>query len=92
MSEVYRGTVKGNVVVLPEGAKLAEGATVEVRVVAPSDEEAAELDRERLLMRRLMEAGLLSRPKPSPVLATNDRTPVHVRGRPLSEDILEERR
>jgi hypothetical protein len=32
---VYRGVVKGHVVLLPEGADLADGAAVEVRPITP---------------------------------------------------------
>lgn len=92
MSDVYRGTVKGNVVVLEEGASLADGATVEVRVITHPSAAEAEDGGELLFKRRLLESGLLAESKPSPVPAADDRRAVRVRGRPLSEDILEERR
>jgi hypothetical protein len=88
---VYRGVVKGNVVLLPEGADLADGATVEVRLIAAGSEADAD-GTERLFERRLIELGLLAEPRRRQPRPVDDRAAVSVRGRPLSEDIIEERR
>jgi hypothetical protein len=95
---VYHGVVKGNVVVLSEDAQLPDGTSVEVRVAEPQQEEtvpdeATADDPEMLFMQRLLEAGVISEIKPrgsrSPV---TDRTPIKVKGKPLSEIVIEERR
>jgi hypothetical protein len=89
---VYHGVVKGNTVVLPEDARLPDGTPVEVRVVEPQ-EDASDEELEMLFLERLLEVGMISEIKPrgsrSPA---DDFTPIEVKGRPLSEIVIEERR
>lgn len=88
-----RGVVRGRVIVLQDGAQLTDGTTVEVEVVAEPERLEPELSVDRRLRRRLQEAGLLTEvgaQRHAP--AASDRTPATVVGRPLSEEIIEERR
>jgi predicted DNA-binding antitoxin AbrB/MazE fold protein len=86
--QVYEGIVKDRVVHLPENVHLDEGLRVEVRIREPGQESL-----EELFKRRLVEVGLLEEVRrPSRPLADRDRTPIEVKGRPLSEQIMEERR
>ena len=86
--QVYEGIVKDRVVLLPEDVHLDEGLRVEVRIP-----EAGEEAPEALYKRRLMEVGLLGEiRRPSGPGADRDRTPIKVKGKPLSEQIMEERR
>ena len=86
--EIYEGIVKDRVVLLPEDVHLDEGLRVEVRVSRPEQE-----SREETFKKRLVEAGLITRiRKPSWPLAEEDRIPIQVKGQPLSEQIVEERR
>ena len=90
---VYRGVVKGNVVILSEPADLADGSIVEVRPVDPATDELDEQAREAAFSRYLLEIGFISLiPTLAPDPPGTDRTPVQVSGRPLSEMIIEERR
>ena len=85
---VYEGIVKDQVVLLPNEVRLEDGLRVEVRVP-----KAGEESREEIFKRKLLEAGLLEEAKgPSRPLAEEDRVPIQVRGKPLSELIMEERR
>ncbi len=86
----YYGVVKGNQVILPQDANLAEGTPVEVRVLPQSDQPpAAEAD----FKQRLIDLGLLAHPKvTSPAITLQNQTPLHVAGQPLSQSIIEERR
>jgi hypothetical protein len=88
---IYHGIVKGNVIVLPEGVQLEEGTEVEVR--APVQPDASEDLLERAFEQRLLEKGLLTEIKRPPrVPPMGDRTPIRVKGKPLSQMIIEERR
>ena len=96
---VYRGIVKGNVVVFTEPAGLPDGAEVEVRVVlaveaSPPDAMSAdERAREDAFERRLLARGLISGiPIREPDPPWIDRTAIDVDGPPLSQTIIEERR
>ena len=90
---VYRGVVKGNVVVLAEPADLADGSVVEVRLVNPPTDETDEEGREEAVEQPLLETGFISRiPTRAPDPPGTDRTAVQVMGRPISEVIIEERR
>jgi hypothetical protein len=90
---VYRGVVKGNVVLLDEGVNLADGMVVEVRPMFPPPATPEEREREAAFSRRLLELGLISAiPTREPDPPGLDRTPVKISGRPVSETIIEERR
>lgn len=90
---VYRGVVKGNVIVLDEPADLPDGAVVEVRPAFPLPATPEEREREAAFSRRLLEIGLIkSIPTWEPDPPGLDRTPIQVEGRPVSEIIIEERR
>ncbi len=87
----YRGIVKGNVVVLPEDAELADGQVVEVYVPPSESEQSIEWSPEQRLKRRLIELGLVREAAvvpPGP--AGDDWTPIEVTGKPLSEHVLED--
>ncbi len=89
---VYDGVIRDNVVVLPDGVRLPEGTPVEVRprVGGARDDDSAAVDAE------LSAAGMLEEtPGDHDADATadsNDFEPVPFTGRPLSEQIIEERR
>ena len=86
--QVYEGIVRDRVVRLPEHVHLEEGQRVEVRICETEHESP-----EELFKKRLVEAGLLqSISRPPWPLADRDRTPIPVKGKPLSEQIIEERR
>lgn len=86
--QVYEGIVKDRVVLLPEDVHLAEGQRVEVRI-----REVGQESPEELFKKRLVEVGLLEEIRRPPwPLADQDRTPIQVRGKPLSVQIVEERR
>ena len=86
--EVYEGIVKNRVVLLPEDVHLDEGLRVEVRI-----RKAGKGSSEDLFKERLVEAGLLQGiGRPSWPLANQGRRPIQVKGKPLSEQIIEERR
>jgi hypothetical protein len=86
--QVYEGIVKDRVVLLPEYVHLDEGLRVEVRIL-----EAGQETPEGLYKKRLMEVGLLGEiRRPSGPVMDQDRTPIKVKGKPLSEQIMEERR
>ena len=86
--QVYEGIVKDRVVLLPEDVHLDEGMRVEIRI-----REAGQGSPEELYKKRLIELGLLEEiRKPSGPLAGQDRTPIQVKGKPLSEHIIEDRR
>jgi hypothetical protein len=89
----YYGVVKGNVVVLPEDTELADGLTVEVRVVEPETEKPGRDEREAAFLQHLVEIGLLEEVKtPDRTQVEQDRRLIEVKGKPLSEVIIEERR
>jgi hypothetical protein len=86
--QVYEGIVKDRVVLLPDDVHLDEGLRVEIRI-----REAGQESPEELFKKRLVEVGLLEAiRKPSWPLADQDRTPIQVKGKPLSEQIMEDRR
>ena len=86
--QVYEGIVQDRVVVLPKGVHLEEGLHVEVRI-----RETGQESTEELLKKHLVEVGLLGRiRRPSWPSPNQDRTPIRVKGKPLSEQIIEERR
>jgi hypothetical protein len=86
--QVYEGIVQDRVVVLPEEVQLEDGLRVEIRI-----REASQASPEELFKKRLVEAGLVVEIKrPSLPVADQDRAPIPVRGKPLSEQIIEERR
>ncbi|MDQ2831232.1 MAG: hypothetical protein M3Y74_19560 [Chloroflexota bacterium] len=91
---VYDGVIRDNVVVLPDGVRLPDGTPVEVRprvAGTRDDDDSAAVDAE------LRAAGLLEEmPVDLSVGAAttegDDFEPVPFTGRPLSEQIIEERR
>ena len=92
---VYFGVVKDNRVELEEGARLRDGARVEIRPVEPEGIDAGAADStqaERVLVRDLMVAGVLDRVPVDETASDEPFEPVTVRGRPLSEQIIDERR
>jgi hypothetical protein len=95
MVAVFFGVVKGNRVELEGDARLKDGARVEVRPVAPEgiDTSATDLaEAERALTGDLLASGLLDQ---VPIAEPDSDEPfelVPVRGRPLSEQIIAERR
>ena len=94
----YRGIVKGNVGVLPEGVELVDGQRVEVRAATPDsaltgDDGPEPRNPEDEIRQDLVERGLLSEVRrPSEIEPPGDRRPIKVRGKPLSQMILDERR
>ena len=88
---VYYGVVKGNTIVLPAGAHLTEGSTVEVRPVLVQD--LTEEQKEMLFKQKLLAMGLIKEIKmPKRHVLRRNRKPIRVSGKPLSETIIEERR
>ena len=86
--QIYEGIVKDRVVLLPENVHLDEGLHVEVRV-----REAGQESPEELFKKRLVEVGLLEAiRRPSWSFADQDRMLIQVKDKPLSEQIMEERR
>jgi len=77
------------VVVLPKDVHLEDGLRVEIRVRQTESEPA-----EALFKQRLVEMGLLAQAGETggPATKEQDRTPIRVKGKPLSEQIIEERR
>lgn len=86
---VYFGVVRGNRVELEGDAQISDGVRVEVRPIAP---EAHTAEAERALVQDLLAAGLLDQVPAEEMAADEPFDPVIVRGRPLSEQIIEERR
>jgi len=82
------GVVKGNTIVLEDDVPLPEGARVALTVAL--EERSAEERREELYA-RLEAQGLISVPK-TPPERIRETTPIEVKGKPLSEIIIEERR
>lgn len=90
---VYHGIVKGNLVVLPEGVHLEDGLRVEVKTLSQDDALTEEEQREEQFRERLVAIGLLRENKRvSRQSLEGDRTPIQVKGKPLSQTIIEERR
>ena len=89
---VYYGVVRSNVVVLPDDLVLADGMTVEVRV-PDGPKQGDERQREELFKQELVKAGLLTAIKrPLELPRQGERKLLQVKGTPLSETIIEERR
>jgi hypothetical protein len=93
----YRGTARGNIIMLPDGVELADGQQVEVRILsslgATDGHGSDELDPEEQFLQDLLEAGVISEIKrPNHNEPLPDDSPSEVRGKPLSEMIIEERR
>lgn len=91
---VYHGVVHDNRIELEGGARLAEGARVEVHAGndATTLTGAGAVDAEEELIRRLRAEGLLDEPPTGEFAADEPFEPVEVRGEPLSEQIIRERR
>ncbi len=90
---VYHGTVKNNVVVLPEGVHLDEGTAVEIVVAVEEFGRVGKPPSEELFRQRLREMGLLEEAKAViPAPPEEERTPIQVKGKSLSCTIIEERR
>lgn len=90
---VYRGVVKGNVVVLPDDVQLVDGLPVEVHVAQQSLEQPARDERETAFLEHLVDIGLLEEVKVRDrIEAEQERDLIHVKGKPLSETIIDERR
>jgi hypothetical protein len=87
----YQGIVKGNIVLLPEGVQLEEGAKVEVRLL-PSEYRDSEQSAEETFKQELVRIGLLKRiRRPAGYRLNGDRTPIEIEGT-LSKAIIEDRR
>jgi hypothetical protein len=85
---VLEGIVRDRVVVLPDGVQLEEGLQVEVHI-----RDAGQDSRESLFRQRLREAGLLEgTQEPLLQLPDKNRRPIQVKGKPLSEQVIEDRR
>ncbi len=90
---VYRGVVRGKVVVLDQPADLADGVVVEVRPVSQALPDADEQARERAFKQQLLEAGLIERIAPRlPDPPDLDRRPARVKGVVASHVLIEDRR
>lgn len=86
---VYQGVVRGNVVILPKNVRLADGLIVEVRTPEPEKLHSSE----NAFKQRLIETGLLLELRTVAASSTrSNRTPIMVKGKPLSEILIEERR
>jgi hypothetical protein len=93
MHDTYRGVVKGNVIVLVEEVDLPDGTPVEVRIASPKSDVAETSRQLDELEKALRDAGLVLDFKRPPYPAwPADRAPIEVKGKPLSELIIEERR
>jgi hypothetical protein len=91
---VYHGTVIGNTVKLPKEVVLTDGLRVEIRVPsAPSSPPRGTLTTEEQFQQRLLTLGLITEiHRPSPTVPLIAPVLVQVKGKPLSEMIIEERR
>lgn len=83
---------------LPDDADIPDGTIVEVHVPRtvqtkepPSDDQRD--DGEERVLQLLLKRGLLREIKRPPRTSPpGDRTPIHVKGKPLSEQVIEDRR
>ena len=90
---IYYGVVKNNVVILPKDIQLAEGLIVEIHIPPAEHEQPEPSSSEEQFKQILANSGLLQEIKlSSQVPPVGDRTPIQVRGKPLSRVIIEERR
>lgn len=87
---VYRGVVRGRVIELDEDVQLTDGLVVDVRTLPAGHEHEATAE-ERFQAQAEAE-GLLRPRQPTTKADERARTPIEVRGKPLSEMIIEERR
>jgi len=93
----FQGIVKDNVVLLPEEVHLQDGTQVEVTVVpaifqgqrSPESLEAAE---EAFKQHLLAEGLILEIKRPSLTEPEGNRRPIKVKGKPMSQMIIEDRR
>ncbi len=84
---VTTGVVKGNTIVLDEPAPLSEGAWVTVTM-----EEMGEEEKERIFVERLAARGIMVTIPKTPPEQIRRNKPIDVKGKPLSQVIIEERR
>ena len=89
--EMYYGVVRGNRIELDNGAGLTDGLRVEVRP-HPVPEEEAVADPNAAVLRGLRAAGLVENELSVPRRGPAPFELVEVRGEPLSEQIMRERR
>jgi hypothetical protein len=94
---VYQGIVKDNVVLLPEEAHLQDGTQVEVKVVSAAIREHRSPESletaEEAFEQGLLEKGLILEIKrPSLTESKGDRRPIKVKGKPMSQMVIEDRR
>ncbi len=89
---IYHGVVKGNAVMLPEDVDLEEGLPVEVRIPSTQVQNPDLGHPEGRFKQQLQMRGLIQEIRSHPDETEYDRMPIQVRGKPLSEIIIEERR
>ncbi len=94
---VYEGVVKDNVVLLPEDVHLQDGTKVEVTVVPTAVDEfmlpGALEAAEEAFRQHLLERGLILEIKhQSHVEPKGNRRPIKVKGKPMSQMVIEDRR
>lgn len=91
---IYQGVVHGDVVVLPDGIHLEEGLHVEIHAPPPNGSTNTSTNStEDGFMRAMQEAGLVSEVTVRAVTTqSEDRRLLHVKGTPLSQTIIEDRR
>ncbi len=87
---VCYGMVKGNSIILLGDAQLAEGSIVEIRL--PELDQVPEEVREGAFLQYLLATGRISAiPKRGSRSRREEFEPIEVKGKPLSEIIIEER-
>jgi len=90
---LHYGMVSGGAVALPKGIHLPEGLAVKILFHLPKRERADRPASEDTFKQKLWTAGLLAEIKPpAPLLPEGSRAPAWIKGKPLSEVILEERK
>lgn len=93
MAKIHRGVVRGNAVMLPEGTDLPDGAIAEVRLLPDTEQDQDLVAAEEAFKQQLVAAGLMREiRRPPRAHAPGDRTPIRVKGTPVSEIVLDERR
>ncbi len=85
---VATGTIQGNTVVLDNSVPLPEGTRVTLTLTLKNSGRG---NQERAFYLQLEAEGLISLPHPSPEGVYRPE-PISIRGKPLSEIIIEERR
>ncbi len=88
---IYQGMIKGKVVVLPEEVHLEEGTIVEVRFLLSPQAQSSQ-PTESMFKQRLITLNLLTEAKTPPPISLKARRFIQVKGKPLSQTIIEERR